>query len=203
MRKLMLVSFAGLLLLPTAFSWPSAALGNGSGDGQGRTRCSFKCDFTEMTKNRLFLKLDVEAAMAGVPAVGSHSRNDDLRGQTLKVTVGTVPTGDGSDPTDSGHSFSQVFEDNGRIKTETFKAKVVGNGKLLHVDLRGLDLASLLPLNAQLEGKDLSVDVPLVVTATAPSADPSTPNPPTQLFSATVTFRYKQKANKSAKGSNF
>ena len=160
--------------------------------GKGRTKCSFRADYEAQEKNRLFLKRDVSAAMAGVPTDESGTRNDDLAGQDLTVTVnGTdIPCG--------------TIGENGRINTETVKVRLTANGNILHVDLRGLDLVTLFPLDpAQADGKDYQVDVTIEIKVVVPSSDPSVTNPPTVLFSGVVTFFYRQKANAHSSGKNF
>jgi hypothetical protein len=178
-------------MMTFVMSYPCLA-GQGDGNRHGATRCHFKAFFVpeNAAKNRLFLKLDVEEAVSALPEIGSKSRNDDLAGQELTVTV-------------NDQAFVQTVGENGRIKEKTFKMRLNANGRTLHVDLRGLDLVTLLGLDPAQAGKDLTTEANVTITSAVPSDGAGQQVEPNVLWTGTIPFTYKQKAEVKAKGKNW
>ncbi|MBE7466533.1 MAG: hypothetical protein HS116_23940 [Planctomycetes bacterium] len=165
-----------------------------AGVGKGRTQSIFRADFVTLAKNRILLKLDVSQAMAGVPTNTTGTRNDDVGGLNVSVTL-------------NGTEFTETFASNGRVNTATFKARLVANGQILMIDLRGLDLPTILGLDSTAAGKNLNVSLDVLVSVSSPE-DPDTGEVPSDgvqadLFDGGYDYKYSQKADRFAQGRGF
>lgn len=155
--------------------------------GKGQTKIDFKATAGDSgASSRLFAKLDVKQAVDSLPEVGSGSKNDNLAGATVTVTIGSA-------------TFSGTADEKGKVATP-FDAKITGNGKGMQIKAGGLNLEQLFPLDIT-DGKDKSVTVALKVTASFTNATTGAVTE-TVLSEQNVTFKYSVKKG-AIKGKNF
>ncbi|MCZ7643924.1 MAG: hypothetical protein M5U26_01350 [Planctomycetota bacterium] len=162
--------------------------------GRGRTMSVFKASYVRPETNRILLKLDVEAAMEGLPTDVTRSRNNDLAGLDITVNL-------------NGVEFTETFASNGRINTATFKARLVANGRILMLDLRGLDLETILGLDSSVTDRKLSTGLDVTVNVSTPVDSETGEIPPdgidAGLYDGHYDYTYWSKADRGAVGHGY
>ena len=155
------------------------------GHGKGETKIDFKLKIGDSTSSRLFAKLNVATGVGQLPETGSKSKNDNLAGQTIILTIGSA-------------DFSGTADEKGKV-TSPFNGKLTANGEIMQIKADGLNLEELFPV-ASTDGEH-SVTVAIKVTAS--STDSATGVVTTVVLSdQSVTFNYVVKKG-SVKGRNF
>lgn len=160
--------------------------------GKGKTKVDFQVKGDEA---RFFAKRDVAAGVNQLPEAGSKSKNDNLAGHTVTLTItqtgGTVaPEG----------TLSGVASEKGKVTTP-FDGKLTANGGIMQIKTTSLDIVKAFPLDMT----DGEHTVTVQIKITAQMKDPSTgaaTGAEIVLSDEPVTFNYKVKKG-AAKGKNF
>jgi hypothetical protein len=160
--------------------------------GGGKTKVDFQ---VKDGAARFFAKRDVSAGVALLPEVGAKSKNDNLAGHTVTVTItqtGGIVAPEGT--------LSGVASEKGKITTP-FDGKLTANGGIMQVKTSSLDIVKAFPLDMT----DGEHTVTIQLKITAQMKDPSTGaalGSEIVLSDEPVTFSYKAKKG-AAKGKNF
>jgi hypothetical protein len=117
--------------------------------GKGRTKIDITQTLGNPATSRFFGKFDVAAGVAQLPKIGSSSRNDDLQGTTVTMTL-------------NGASFAGLAEQAGMV-TSPFTAKLTANGGILNLQAYGIDLQTLFGI-VPIDGT-YNIIVSIVITA--------------------------------------
>jgi len=171
MGSLKLGTIAAILLLAgSAFA----------GEANGKTKIDFRATIGDSgSSSRIFAKRDVAAGVAQLPEVGSSSKNDNLAGAAIKVTIGSA-------------EFPATADVKGKV-VDPYALKLTANGRILQLKADGLNLEQLL----QLSTVDGSYTTSVLIKITATPVDGTE----VVLTEETVTFYYKVK-NGEVKGTS-
>jgi hypothetical protein len=178
------VAIIGCLLLSV-----SATSAFAQGQGKGRTKIDFKTTVGDFSSSRLFAKLDVNTGVAQLPEVGAKSKNDNLAGYTINLTIG------------ASAMFSGTADEKGKV-VSPFDAKLTANGGILQIKATGLDLESLFPLDTTDGAHEVIVAITVTASKSTTATDGTVTTETITLSQQNVTFNYTVK-NGQAKGKNF